>query len=95
MANLKMCLAQFFPAADCVVVLEGGKIKAHGSWKAIKHDASASIPKFGLQHQLSRRVPPSTSERVNGQLQAKKEAQYHLTKKLGDLGLYRQCRARR
>ena len=94
LADLILCLAQFFPAADCVVILEDGKIKAQGSWEAIKHKASSSIPKFSIQHQLNRGAPPPTSGGLNAQLQAKEEAQAELTKKSGDLELYCQCLAR-
>ena len=88
LADLILCLAQFFPVADRVVILEDGKIKAQGSWEAIKHKASSSISKFSIQHQLNRGVPPLTSGRLNAQLQAKEEAQAELARKPGDLELY-------
>ena len=94
LADLILCLAQFFPAADCVVMLENGKIKAQGSWEAIKHKASSSISKFSIQHQLNRGVLPPTCGRLNAQLQAKEEAQAELARKSGDLELYCQFRAK-
>ncbi len=90
LADLIMCLAQFFPTSNCVVLLEDGRIKAQGSWEEIKHKASASIPKFSVQHKLNRGIPPPTSVRLNAQLQAKEDAQADSARKPGDLGLYRQ-----
>ncbi len=85
-------VAQFFPAADSVVIIEGGKIRAQGGWEAIKHKASLSISKFNLQHQLGGVVfltPPPISGRLNAQLRARQEAETDLARKTGDLQLYR------
>ncbi|KAK3903084.1 ABC transporter type 1, transmembrane domain-containing protein [Staphylotrichum tortipilum] len=83
---------QFFPAADQIVILEGGGVKAHGNWEAIKHHASSSISKFSLQeHQADHIDDPAkaSSPATSRQLQATQEARVDLARNTGDLGLYR------
>ncbi|AEO64833.1 uncharacterized protein THITE_2142635 [Thermothielavioides terrestris NRRL 8126] len=83
---------QFFPAADLNIILDGGGIKAQGSWEAIKHQASSSISKFSLQRPTDDVVSPAsppTFAKLNAQLQIKQEAQADLARRTGDMGLYR------
>lgn len=92
LADLRTCSAQFYSAADSVVILEGGGVKAQGNWEAVKNKVSSSISKFSLQHQTDRAfgtTPSRNPGRLNAQLQVRQEAQADLARKTGDLGLYR------
>ncbi|KAK4233232.1 P-loop containing nucleoside triphosphate hydrolase protein [Achaetomium macrosporum] len=80
---------QFFSAADNIVILEGGGVKAQGSWEAIKHKASSSISKFSFQQHTDHVIGPtphSMSAKLNSQV--RQEAEADLARKTGDLGLY-------
>ncbi len=79
--------AQFFPAADKIVILEDGGVKVQGSWEEIKQHASSSISKFSLQQHQAQAAVVSDKPPDRTRL----EAQTDLARKAGDFGLYRQC----
>jgi hypothetical protein len=83
--------AQFLPAADHIVILDGCGVRAQGSWKEIQSIASSSISKFTFQQRAARdaeTVPTASSSKLTAQLQARQEAQVDLARRTGDLGLY-------
>lgn len=75
------------------MVLDGGQVKAQGAWQIIQHKVSSSISKFSLHHDNDRGGdnPSSTPGKADIQVRVKQDAQADLTRKTGDLGLYRQC----
>jgi ATP-binding cassette subfamily C (CFTR/MRP) protein 1 len=88
-----LAAAQFFQAADQIVVLGDQGIKEQGTWQDIKVK-TASITKFISGSQGKGGTVLTTNfNKLGAQFRAKEEAEVDLSRQTGDLGLYGIIRA--
>jgi hypothetical protein len=80
-------VAQYFQAADQIVVLGDHGIKEQGTWQAIQVKA-VSIAKFTPGPQSKSDVPSTNFDQLRTQFRAKDEAEVDLARQTGDLALY-------
>lgn len=81
-------VAQYFQAANQIVVLGDRGIKEQGTWQAIQVKA-VSIAKFTPGPQSKSDVVLSTNfDQLRTQFRAKDEAEVDLARQTGDLALY-------
>ncbi|TVY42741.1 ABC transporter [Lachnellula subtilissima] len=80
--------AQYFQAADHIVVLEDHGIKEQGNWQTIEGKAS-SIAKFTSSSQSKYDLSQSANfDKLSAQTRAKDEAEVDLARQTGDSALY-------
>ena len=81
-------IAQFFQAADQIVVLGDHKVVEQGTWENFKFKA-ASIAKFSSSHQSKDNAILSANfDKLSAQFRTKDEAEIDLTRQSGDSALY-------
>lgn len=81
-------VAQYFQAADHIVILEDHGIKEQGNWQTIKGKAS-SIAKFTSSSQGKHDPGQSVNfDKLSAQTRAKDEAEIDLARQTGDSALY-------
>lgn len=80
--------AQYFQAADHIVVLGDHGIKEQGNWQTIEGKAS-SIAKFTSSSQSKYNISQSANfDKLTAQTRAKDEAEVDLARQTGDSALY-------
>lgn len=88
MQSAYLIVAQYFQAADQIVVLGHQGIKEQGTWQDIKVKAS-SIEKFASEpHASNNALLSSNFDQLNAQVRAKNEAEVDLSRQTGDFALY-------
>jgi ATP-binding cassette subfamily C (CFTR/MRP) protein 1 len=81
-------IAQYFQAADHIVVLGDRGIIDQGNWQNIKIKA-ASIAKFSSSHHIKDNAILSANfDKLSAQLRAKDEIEIDLARQTGDPALY-------
>ncbi|CAG8972658.1 hypothetical protein HYALB_00011398 [Hymenoscyphus albidus] len=81
-------VAQYFQAADQILVLEDGGIKERGTWNDIKVKAS-SIAKFAPEKRNSLEAALSPKlDQLSAQIQAKNDLENDVSRQTGDFALY-------
>jgi ATP-binding cassette subfamily C (CFTR/MRP) protein 1 len=81
-------IAQYFQAADHIVVLGDNGIIDQGNWQDIETKA-ASIKKFSSSHYIKDNAILSTNfDQLGAQFRAKDEAEMDLSRQTGDSALY-------
>lgn len=83
-------IAQFFEAADRVVILGDGGVKEQGAWRDLKKKGAAIekfIPSDGGHHSGSD-IPMANLAKLSAQLRARDEAAVDLARQTGDITLY-------
>ena len=82
--------AQFFEAADRVVIIGDGGVKEQGAWWDLKRKGAAIekfIPSDG-SNQSSSDIPAANLAKLSAQLRARDEAAVDLARQTGDITLY-------
>lgn len=85
-----VAIAQFFEAADRVVILGDGGVKEQGPWRDLKRKGAAIekfIPSKGGHHSSSD-IPVANLAKLSAQLRARDEAAVDLARQTGDITLY-------
>lgn len=85
-----LILAQYYPAADDIVILGDLGIKAQGGWQTIK-SKTESIEKFGSRNPTEgggNSALAKNLDMLSAQLRASDEAEIDLARQTGDSALY-------
>jgi ATP-binding cassette subfamily C (CFTR/MRP) protein 1 len=81
-------IAQYFQAADHIVVLGNNRVIDQGNWQNIKSKAT-SIAKFSSSHHIKDSdILSENFDELGAKVRAKDEAEIDLSRQTGDLTLY-------
>ena len=80
--------AQYFQAADQIVILGDHKIQEQGTWQAIKAKAASMTKFIPNSHEKDDIALSANFDKLRAQFRAKDEAEVDLNRQTGDLALY-------